>query len=351
MAAAATAISFFVIILAVAVSSGFRQEIRDGLSRMAGDISLTDGTFVEADSSLLCTIQGTPGVRDAIPVIYRAGIVKSGTEIQGVMVKGIPGRDSSLSVSIPTKLSKELGLQAGDPMLTYFVEDRLKVRRFTVESVYECPVETEESMVVFAPIEDIRRLNGWQSDEASAIEVTLKDSDRDETDRTAYMLNATTSLYPDMIRNRYPQLFDWLDLLDFNVVVLLVLMTIVAGFNMISGLYIFLFRNISTIGILKTLGMTDRAISEVFLRVAARIVATGMAVGNALALLFCVVQDSTHLLKLNPENYFLSSVPVRIDIPFMLVADAVAFCAIMLMLLIPTLFIAKVDPAKTAKAE
>lgn len=351
MAAVATAISFFVIILAVAVSSGFRKEIRDGLSRMAGDISLTDGPYVNADSSLLSAIQGTPGVKEAIPVIYRAGIVKNGTEIQGVMVKGIPGRDSSLSVSIPSKLSRELGLQEGDPMLTYFVEDRLKVRKFTVESVYECPVETDESMVVFAPIEDIRRLNGWQSDEASAIEVTLKDTDRDEADRTAYMLNAATSLYPDTIRGRYPQLFDWLDLLDFNVVVLLVLMTVVAGFNMISGLYIFLFRNISTIGILKTLGMTDRAISEVFLRVAARIVAVGMAVGNVLALIFCIVQGSTHLLKLNPENYFLSSVPVRIDLPFILLADAVAFCAIMLMLLIPTLFIAKVDPAKTAKTE
>lgn len=351
MAVAATAISFFVIILAVAVSSGFRQEIREGLSSMAGDISLTDNPYVKADSTLLSTIQTIPGVKNAAPVIYRAGIIKNGTEIQGVMVKGVPWRDSSLSVSIPSKLSRELGLQPGDPMLTYFVEDRLKVRKFTVESVYECPVETEESMVVFAPLGDLRRLNGWQSDEASAIEVVLNNQEKETADRIAYLLGTATSLYPDTIRGRYPQLFDWLDLLDFNVVVLLILMTVVAGFNMISGLYIFLFRNISTIGILKTLGMTDRAISEVFLRVAARIVATGMAIGNALALIFCMVQNQTHLIRLNPENYFLSSVPARIDIPFILAADAIAFCAILLMLLIPTLFIAKVDPAQTAKTE
>ena len=351
MAVAATAISFFVIILAVAVSSGFRQEIREGLSSMAGDISLTDEPYVMADSTLLSAIQAVPGVRNASPVIYRAGIIKNGPAIQGVMVKGVPWRDSSLSVSIPSKLSRELGLQPGDPMLTYFVEDRLKVRKFNVESVYECPVETEESMVVFAPLGDLRRLNGWQSDEASAIEVALNNQDRETTDKIAYTLGTATSLYPETIRNRYPQLFDWLELLDFNVVVLLVLMTAVAGFNMISGLYIFLFRNIPTIGILKTLGMTDRAISEVFLRVAARIVATGMAIGNALALIFCIVQNHTHLISLNPENYFLSSVPARIDIPFILAADAIAFFSILLMLLIPTLFIAKVDPAQTAKTE
>lgn len=351
MAVTATAISFFVIILAVSVSSGFRQEIREGLSSMAGDISLTDDPYVNADSSLISTIQAIPGVRNASPVIYRAGIIKKGSEIQGVMVKGIPHRDSSLNVSIPSKLSRELGLQPDDPMLTYFVEDRLKVRKFTVESVYECPVETEESMVVFAPLGDLRRLNGWQSDEASAIEVVLDNQDKETAERIAYTLGTVTSLYPDTIRSRYPQLFDWLDLLDFNVVVLLILMTVVAGFNMISGLYIFLFRNISTIGILKTLGMTDRAISEVFLKVAARIVATGMAIGNALALVFCIVQNNTHLIRLNPENYFLSSVPARIDVPFILAADAVAFFSILLMLLIPTLFIAKVDPAQTAKTE
>lgn len=351
MAVIATAISFFVIILAVAVSSGFRQEIRDGLSYMAGDIRLDDDPYVNADSTLIASIKGTSGVKDAVPVIYRAGIVKNGTDIQGVMVKGIPGRDSSLSVSIPSRLSRELGLKAGDPMLTYFVEERLKVRKFIVESVYECPVETEESMIVFAPIEDIRRLNGWEGEEASAIEVTLNDSGKDAADEVAYILGAKTSLYPNTIRSEYPQLFGWLDLLDFNVVVLLILMTVVAGFNMISGLYILLFRNVSTIGILKTLGMTDRAISEVFLRVAARIVAIGMAAGNALALVFCIVQNSTHIIKLNPENYFLSSVPAKIDLPFILAADAASFCAIMLLLLIPTLFIAKVDPAQTAKSE
>ena len=145
------------------------------------------------------------------------------------------------------------------------------------------------------------------------------------------------------------QSFDWLNLLDFNVWVILILMTVVAGFNMVSGLLILLFRSISTIGTLKSLGMTDRAIGKVFLRVSSRLVLTGMAIGNGLALLFCLVQGTWHLIKLNPVNYFVSWVPVHVNLPLILLADLVAYGAIMLILLIPTLFIARVDPAKTVR--
>ena len=150
-------------------------------------------------------------------------------------------------------------------------------------------------------------------------------------------------------QGRYPQLFDWLDLLDFNVLFILILMTAVAGFNMISGLLILLFRNIPTIGTLKTLGMTDRAIGKVFLRVASVLVLKGMLIGNGLALLFCLIQDQTHLIRLNPANYFVSSVPVAVNLPAILAADALAYGVILLLLLIPTLFIARVDPADTVR--
>jgi len=135
------------------------------------------------------------------------------------------------------------------------------------------------------------------------------------------------------------------------VVAILLLMIVVAGFNMISGLLIMLFRNISTIGTLKAVGMTNRGVAEVFLRVAARIVLKGMLIGNALALGFCLLQGSTHLLKLNPENYYVSFVPVSINLPYIIVADVLAFVVIMLLLLIPCLFIAKVDPAETVRVK
>lgn len=160
-----------------------------------------------------------------------------------------------------------------------------------------------------------------------------------------------TGLAATAVTDSYSQLFDWLDLIDYNVYAILVLMTVVAGFNMISGLLILLFRNISTIGTLKSLGMTDRSIAGVFLRVSARLAGIGMLAGNAAALLFCLLQGSTKIIRLNPENYFVSFVPVDVNLPMILLADAAAFAVIMLLLLIPSLFISKVDPSVTVKTE
>lgn len=151
--------------------------------------------------------------------------------------------------------------------------------------------------------------------------------------------------------HKYPQIFAWLDLIDRNVLVILILMTIVAGFNMISGLLILLFRNISTIGTLKALGMTDKSIAEVFLRVSSNLVLKGMLIGNALALSFCFLQGTTHFITLNPENYFVSFVPVRVNPFLILEADLAAYLVIMLLLLIPSLFVSRVDPAKTVRAK
>ena len=132
---------------------------------------------------------------------------------------------------------------------------------------------------------------------------------------------------------------------------MILLMTLVAGFNMISGLLIMLFENISTIGLLKSLGMTDRSIAKVFLASAASLVGKGMLIGNAAALLFCMIQGTTHLLRLDPENYYVSFVPVHVDFGMILLADVAAFAAIMILLLIPCLFISKVDPARTVRVK
>ena len=371
LAAVSIAVSFLVIIVAVAVSSGFRQAVRDGVSTLTGDIRIAPSSAVasEGDNPIpvhlpseeaLLSISGVRGVR---PVAVRAGIVRSGDIIHGVLVKGEPDRpDSSLCVSIPTRLSAITGLKEGDDMTTYFVGERVRVRKFHVTEVHRDMLEMDDNLVVYANLSDIQRLNGWSADQASALEVTVDAAHRtnlwvnDLTDEIGMRLllsgeAAEENLVATSSVRAYPQIFDWLDLLDFNVVVILILMIVVAGFNMISGLLIVLLRNIATIGTLKTLGMGDRAIGRVFLRVAAGVVLKGMLAGNLLALLFCVVQKTTHLLKLDPANYFVSYVPVHIDLPWILAADLIAFAAILLLLLIPTLFIARVDPAQTVKAE
>lgn len=363
------AVSFLVMIIAVSVSSGFRHAIRSGLSDISGDIRITPPTLsvldeslpIEADAAYRPYIEEVEGVSEIRPVVYKAGIVKSGDNIQGVLFKGMENDDTvSLAVSVPKRLAEIAGLQTGDRMLTYFVGESVKARQFTVTSVYDALVEADDKLVVYADISDLQRVNGWSASEVSCLEILLEDDMRNESDiesandRIGTLINAYSSDDEETVIasssvSSYPQLFDWLSLIDFNVLLILILMTIVAGFNMISGLLIMLFENISTIGLLKSLGMTDRAISKVFLSSSAILVAKGMLAGNALAILFCIIQDTTKVLRLNPENYFVSFVPVKLDFGMILTADVLAFVLIMLLLLIPCLFISKVDPADTVR--
>lgn len=363
------AVSFLVMIIAVSVSSGFRHAIRSGLSDISGDIRITPPTLsvldeslpIEADAAYRPYIEEVEGVSEIRPVVYKAGIVKSGDNIQGVLFKGMKNDDTvSLAVSVPKRLAEIAGLQTGDRMLTYFVGESVKARQFTVTSVYDALVEADDKLVVYADISDLQRVNGWNASEVSCLEILLEDDMRNESDiesandRIGTLINAYSSDDEESVIasssvSSYPQLFDWLSLIDFNVLLILILMTIVAGFNMISGLLIMLFENISTIGLLKSLGMTDRAISKVFLSSSAILVAKGMLAGNALAILFCIIQDTTKVLRLNPENYFVSFVPVKLDFGMILTADVLAFVLIMLLLLIPCLFISKVDPADTVR--
>ena len=374
IAVVSIAISFLVMIIAVAVSSGFRHEVRNGLSSMSGDVRLMPPAMsyldenepIESDPAYLPYVQDVQGVRSIEPAVYRAGIVKNGESIHGVMFKGIPGgvRETSdsvaLAVSIPSRLAEISGLKIGDRMLTYFVGDKVKARQFNVVSVHQTMIQADDKLVVYADLSDMQRVNGWEENQVSVLEAMLEDECKTEMKReemgaligtlaNAYSAEEDAPVISVSAVSSYPQLFDWLNLIDFNVLFILALMTIVAGFNMISGLLIMLFENISTIGLLKSFGMTDRSISKVFLSSSAVLVLKGMAAGNLLAILFCIIQGTTHFLRLNPENYFVSFVPVNLDFGTILCADILSFFVIMLLLLIPCVFISKVDPAETVR--
>lgn len=375
VAAIAIAVSFLVIIVAVAVSSGFRHQIRDGVAAMTGDIRITPFTSGNSDPVPMPlhleqedAIMSIPGVVALEPSVVRAGIVKNGDVIHGVIVKGIPdqvGNDGdvmagidrpSLPVSIPHRLSEITGLGPGDKLTTYFIGEKVKVRQFIIVKVHRDILEADDNLLVYAGIKDMQRVCGWDEDQVSCIDVRLLESFRGKAAqeeiaaRIGWQLSGE-NLYVSTSAHTYPQLFDWLGLLDFNVWVILLLMTLVAGFNMVSGLLIMLLRNIPAIGTLKTLGMTDGAIGKVFVRSGAVAAFKGMLWGNALALLFCLIQGTTHLIPLDPENYFVSFVPVHVSVPAIILADAAAYAGIILLLWLPARLIARVDPSKTVKAD
>ncbi|MBE6238543.1 MAG: ABC transporter permease [Bacteroidales bacterium] len=365
------ATSFLVMIVAVSISSGFRRELRSSLTELSGDVLITrpdmnmmrESDPISLSSPFLSYLEASGSVAETVPSVWRAGIVKSSEGMHGVVLKGISSPSFaadtlSLAVSIPRRFSQVSGLRPGDKMLAYFVGDDINLRSFTVAEVHDAIAETDDRHVVYASLSDMQRLNGWEADQVSAIEIRLDENlDSDEDIRNATQeIGSLVNLYdPDenlvatSSVSRYPQLFNWLSLIDFNVGFILLLMTIVAGFNMISGLLIMLFENISTIGLLKSLGMTDSAIAKVFLSSSAILVGKGMAIGNTLALLFCLIQKTTHMISLNPENYYVSYVPVNVDVVSVLAADAVSFVVIMLLLLIPCIFISRVDPAQTVR--
>ena len=378
---ASIAISFLVMILAVTISSGFRHEIRDGLSSVMGDIQilppdmnmLDESSPIEASPEYLPSVLELEGVSSVTPAVYKAGILKNDDSIHGIVFKGMEGGPAAISgveipdsvsfpVSIPSRLAEIASLGVGDKLLAYFVGEKLKVRRFNIVSVHDVMLEADDKIVVVAQISDMQRLLGWNETDASSLEVVLDHDHKNEheIERLTMEIGSIASSYSEdsdspviavSTLSQYPQIFDWLNLIDFNVFFILLLMTVVAGFNMISGLLIILFENISTIGLLKSIGMTDKAIANVFLSSSAFLAGKGMLIGNTLAIVFCLIQGKLHLIPLNPANYFVPYVPVHIDMAWILAADVISFLAIMLMLLIPCVFISKVDPAETVRVK
>ena len=368
------AVSYLVMIIAVAVSSGFRTEIRKSLGEIYGDVRITPMeedlatgvVSVPRHPAFLEELQQLYCVESVNPCVSRAGIVKQGDLVHGVLFKGaedISFPDSiAFPLAIPSRLSQMLEISQGDQLTAYFVGEKTVVRKFTVCRIYDAVLSSDNQLVCMTSLPVMQRVNSWDSEQVSAFELRLKKEFRNSDDDSLCGMDIASTVYtfssedePTFISRTlaqsYPTIFSWFSFLDLNVLVLLVLMTIVAGFNVISGLLILLFENISTIGLLKSMGMQDRGIAAVFMRSAGLLTLRGMAIGNALALAFCLLQDSTHLLKLNPANYFLSFVPVHIDWSGILIADAISLIVILLLMLIPSLFIAKVDPASTIRVD
>jgi len=359
------AVSFLVIIVALAVSSGFRTAIRDSLAEVAGDISIRPVGYssehpltVFADSALLEQLRGIEGIAQVRPCNYCAGILRNEGNVHGVMFKGVDTLDG---IRIPRKLASLLSLSVGDKLPGYFINDRIAIRNLEIREIYDGIVTDDDKLVVFCSSSMLGRILLLEENEFSTIEIVFDSKCRGEAvssriwSDVSYLLydyseiTGNKPLYAYTISSQYPQLFDWLNLIDHNVLFILVLMIIVAGFNMISGLLILLFQNISTIGLLKALGMNRREIAKVFLITGSKLVAKGMIVGNVAAFLLISVQRYTHLFKLNAENYFVSYLPVDLDITLILLCDVLAFAVILLIMLIPCSFISSVDPAKTIK--
>lgn len=379
------ALSIAVMVIAVAVVGGFKAEIRAKATGFMGSAVLCrpgQGPLNEqypfnGTLSYLDSLRALPEVTSVSPVAYRSGMIRHEGEIGGAWFKGVdslydfsffadalsegtlPDYSGRISpdVLLSARLAAQLGLAVGDTLNAYFVRDELKARNFRVCGLFDAQLEEIDNTFILTDLRHIRRLSGWAPEEVSALEVRIRpgadiEAAVDHLTDVEFRLatDDDAPLFIHSVKKIYPHLFDWLAVLDLNVVMILALMMIVAGFNMISSLLILLFRKISMIGVLKSLGMRDGALTRVFLIRSARVVGKGLLWGDLVALALCLIQKFGHVFTLDPANYFVKYVPIQLDWGAFLLLNLLSAVVILAVLSLSAVFIARVSPARTLRA-
>jgi ABC-type transport system, involved in lipoprotein release, permease component len=378
------AVSVAIMIIAIVVVAGFKSEIRDKSTGFMGSVVLIqpgEGPLNERypfpdTLSYRKKLSEIRGVEQISGVCYRSGLIKTEENIHGLYFKGVDslynlsffekclsegslpdfsGKMSS-DVLISRRVASMMGYKVGDKMLAYFIGDDVKVRNFIVCGIFDAQLDEVDKSFVLVDRRQVQRLNGWDAAQVSSLELRLDDKASIDlaaraADEVIFTREADNdpSLFVTSVKKIYPNLFDWLALLDLNVLMILALMMLVAGFNMISAILIILFKKISMIGLLKSMGMTDKGVSGVFRRVGASIVGKGLLLGNVLAIAIALVQKWTKVMKLDPANYFVSYVPIKFNVWQIVLVDVISALVIMLILSLSTAFISKVSPDRTVK--
>jgi lipoprotein-releasing system permease protein len=379
------AMGLAVMILAVAILTGFKKQIREKVVGFGSHIQIMnfdsnisfETTPISDTQKFIPRIKQISGIEHVQVFATKAGIIRTDEDIQGVVLKGI-GSDFDWSyfrsnmvdgsvftvtdtgrtdkVIISKKISDMLRLKTGDSFAMLFIQDPPRMRKFTISGIYETSLEEFDKMYVYCDIGHIKRLNGWKEDQVSGFEVFIKDFDKlDEItsevrDAVGYKITEEdTKFKVTNIRIKYPQIFDWLNFQDINVIIIILLMLIVAGFNMISGLLILILEKTNMIGVLKSLGAEDITIRRVFLYQAAYLIGKGLFWGNLIGIGLAFIQLKTGLITLDPTSYYIKTVPVNLELTHILLLNAGTMAAIIIMLLVPSQLITRISPVKAIK--
>jgi lipoprotein-releasing system permease protein len=381
------ALGLAVMILSVAIVIGFKKEVRNKVIGFGSHIQLRnlDSNVsyethpVAISDTLMDEIRRTPAIRHVQKFATKPGIIKTDDNSLGIILKGIDEdydwnffRSSLLegeilsvhpdsitnNVLISKTIADKLNLKLGDSFVSYFIQEPIRARRFTITGIYRTNFVDYDKLFILSDIKQIRRLSGWDEDMVSGLELLVKDYNRlDDTSLQLYYELQTrrdrlgNSFYICSVKDLNSMIFAWLDVLDTNVVVILILMLMVAGFSMISGLLIIILERANMIGILKTLGENNTCIRKIFLYVAAFLIGKGLLWGNAVALSVIFIQQQIGVFKLNPETYYVPEVPVDLNLWYVLLINAGTLVVTLLMLLGPSYLVAKISPAKTIRFE
>ncbi len=385
VATAAIALGVAIMIVAVAIGLGFKQEVRDKIVGFGTHLQIVSLDFnrsyettpIKVDSALEANIANIEGVRHIQPFILKPGIIKTTEEIQGIALKGIDAKfdtaflascledgrmihidtTRSTDIYISRSIANMLKLNVGDAVRMYFVGTKgLRARKFTLCGIFNSHFSEFDDKMAFVDIRQLQALNNWEMNQVSGYEVIINNFDdlntitKEVSAYTASIIGPDdTFLHTQSITELQPQMFGWLALLDMNIAVILVLIIAVACLNMISGLLILILENTNTIGLLKALGCRGKRIRRIFLLMAMRIVGRGMLIGNVVGIAICVVQATTGIVKLNPENYYLDTVPILLPVGVWVVLNVGAFLFTTLMMVAPSHVVSHITPAKSLR--
>lgn len=387
IAVAGIALGVAMMILSVAIVVGFKQEVRNKMVGFGSHIRVSnfdsnssyETVPIFVGDSLKSLLSALSGIRHVETFATKPGILKTETDFQGIVLKGVDveydwtffrkhlkeGELFSIDtgkvtndVLISQQLADMLRLRCGDSFHAYFVQDEVRARKFRICGIYDTGFTDYDKLFVLTDIKHIRRLNGWEADAVSGLELQVDDyDDLDEVaaavdDRLLNRRDRKGNIfYVRSIKELNPMIFSWLDVLDLNVAVILVLMMAVSGFTMISGLLIIILERTNMIGILKALGQQDRSLRRVFLYISAFLIGKGMLWGNIIGLALCWIQSFFRPLSLDPSVYYLDAVPIHLTLGSWLLINLGASVVSLLMMLAPSYLITKISPAKTIRFE
>lgn len=368
-----------VMILAVAIVKGFKSEIREKVRGFSGDIQIAkldlntsyENTPFSISDSEFKKISTSPGISFIQPFATKAGIINAGDEAEGVVLKGVDktynweyfkkilvaGKVIDFSDPVKSRsqilISKftadRLNLKVGDDFLMYFIENSLRKRKFEITGIYNLGVEEVDKIFVIGDLELIRSLNKWEPSQVGGYELRVNDfNDLDIIENKVYE-DLGVELKSYTVKEYYPAIFEWLSLLDVNTQVILILMMAVAVINMISALLIMILERTNMIGILKALGSSNWNVRKIFLYNATYLIGLGLLSGNILGIGLGLFQHYTHFFTLDQASYYMSFVPVQLDVQDILLLNAGTLLISLMVLLIPSLLVTRISPLKAIR--
>ena len=382
------AIGLAVMIITVSVVLGFKHTIRDKVVGFGSHIQVhnimnyngSDPHPICANDSLMKAIESIDGVAHAERFSTTQGILKTDEDFLGVAFKGIAAEydttflhkhlvegsipEFSDSVShykllISKMIADKMRLKAGDRVYGYFIDgEDVRTRKFTVSGIYQTNMTRFDETLCFTDLYTASKLNGWTDNQATGIEVIVKDFDRlgETADQFIDNVNRTSdeqgnALTTDTIYELYPQVFSWLELLDINVWIILTLMVCVAGFTMISGLLIIILERTQMIGILKALGARNKTVRHTFLWFSVFIISQGLLFGNIVGIGLVLLQQYTGIITLDPQTYYVSEAPMELNIPLIVMINLATLLICVFVLIAPSFLISHIHPAKSMRYE